>query len=189
MSEWFDAAEHGNLNKIKKMLHNNNSLLHSRSHDKETAIIKASENGHLNVVKYLLKKGANVNDEDETTVRQSPLILATFEGHNNVVKTLLKRGANIHYRNSMGDNALITSIQEGKINVTKILLDNGANINEPNNDDETPLELATKYSGKGDTKMRDLLLSRRTEGGKRTTRKLRKTSNRFSRRNKYKYNL
>jgi ankyrin repeat protein len=187
MSDWFDAAERGNLNKIKKMLHNNNSLLHSRSHDRETAIIKASENGHLNVVKYLLKKGANVNDMDETSLKQSPLILATFEGHENVVKTLLKRGANIHYKNNMGDNALITSIQEGKINVTKILLDNGANINEPNNDDETPLELATKYSGKGDTKMRDLLLS--FKGGKRTTRKLRKTANRFSRRNKYNHNL
>ena len=67
------------------MLHNNNSLLHSRSHDNETAIIKASENGHLNVVKYLLKKGANVNDMDETTVRQSSLILASFEGHENVL--------------------------------------------------------------------------------------------------------
>ena len=86
MSDWFDAAENGNLNKIKKMLHNNNSLLHSRSHDNETAIIKASENGHLKIVKYLLKKGAGVNDEDETPLRQSPLILAAFEGHENVVR-------------------------------------------------------------------------------------------------------
>ena len=56
--EWFDAIEIGNLTKVEELLSENPTFLHSLSHDKETAIIKASENGRLAVVRFLLKNGA-----------------------------------------------------------------------------------------------------------------------------------
>ena len=141
--EWFDTIEIGNLTKVEELLSENPTFLHSLSHDKETAIIKASENGHVDVVQYLLNYGANPNDNDKTDVCQSSLILASHEGHTDVVAILLDAGANIEYQNSQGETALITAAQEGRIKVVTLLLMYGADASRQNADGETALSLAS----------------------------------------------
>ena len=174
--EWFGAIENGNLTKVEELLSKNNSLLHSLSHDKETAIIKASENGRLTVVRFLLKNGANPNDHDKTDVMQSPIILASHEGHTKVIKLLLDAGANINYQNSQGETALIVAAQEGQFKVVKLLLLHGADASRPNADGETALSLASSLlRGHAKTQMCGLLMS---GGSKRTTRKKRRNYSR-----------
>ena len=141
--EWFYAIENCNLTKVEELLSKNNSLLHSLSHDKETAIIKASENGRLDVVKHLLDAGANPNDHDETDVRQSSLILASHKGNTDVVAILLDAGANIEYQNSQCETALITAAQEGQIEVVRLLMLYGADASHQNADSETASSLAS----------------------------------------------
>jgi ankyrin repeat protein len=156
--EWFDAIEIGNLTKVEELLSKNNSLLHSLSHDKETAIIKASENGRLDVVKHLLDAGANPNDHDETDVCQSSLILASHKGHTDVVAILLDAGANIEYQNSQGETALITAAQEGQIEVVRLLILYGADANHQNADCKTASSLASSLlHGHVKTEMINLL--------------------------------
>jgi ankyrin repeat protein len=51
------------------------------------ALLRASENGHLEVVKYLVEKGADIRSYDSAAIR------ASWRGHKEVVKYLVEKGA------------------------------------------------------------------------------------------------
>lgn len=56
------------------------------------AIICAADYGQTEIIKYLVKKGADVNIKDEYGI--TPLLAAIWEGHANAVNLLLSEGAN-----------------------------------------------------------------------------------------------
>ena len=183
--EWFDAVESGDLPKVKQMLSEDGSLLHSRSHDKETAIIKASENGRLAVVKHLLKNGANPNDADETSAANTALILAAFEGHDKVVRHLLRKGATIDKQNSAGATPLIAAAGEGRTKVVNLLVQKGADTSRTNADGESACDivntlfarnktLKTKLCNLIEKKEKDSLSDSSSSVGGKKTRKRRK---------------
>ena len=193
--EWFDAVESGDLPKVKKMLSEDGALLHTRSHDKETAIIKASENGHLAVVKHLLKCGANPDDADKTSAANTPLILAAFEGHDKVVRHLLKNGAKINKQNSSGTTPLIAAAGEGRTKVVNLLVQKGADTSRTNADGESACDivntlfarnktLKTKLCNLIEKKERDSLSdSSSSVGGKKTRKRRTRRTRQFSQRN------
>ena len=49
------------------------------------------QNGHLDIIKYLIKQGANIHTNDDFALRYN-----ASKGHLNIVKYLIKNGANIH---------------------------------------------------------------------------------------------
>jgi ankyrin repeat protein len=183
--EWFDAVESGNLPKVKQMLSEDGALLHARSHDKETAIIKASENGHISVVKHLLKCGANPDDADETSAADTALILASFEGHDKVVRHLLRKGATIDKQNSAGTTPLIAAAGEGRTKVVNLLVQKDADASRTNADGENACDivktlfarnntLKTKLCNLIEKKEKDSLSDSSSSVGGKKTRKRRK---------------
>ena len=54
----------------------------------------ASENGHLEVVRYLVEQGANIHANNDYAIRW-----ASENGHLEVVRYLVEKGANIHANN------------------------------------------------------------------------------------------
>jgi hypothetical protein len=84
----------------------------------------ASQCGHLDVVKELLDRGADVekvNTSDGTT----SLMFASQCGHLDVVKELLDRGANIN-RTGFGVSALAAASAEGHLQIVQYLVCSGA---------------------------------------------------------------
>ena len=71
-----------------------------------TSLILASQKGHLEVIKYLHKNGANIEAKTDTISKISfingstSLNMASFIGHLEVVKYLHKKGANIGAKNN-----------------------------------------------------------------------------------------
>lgn len=61
---------------------------------KETALHEASGKGHMEVVKLLLERGADVHAKEKND--ETPLHVATGRGHTEIVKLLLERGADVH---------------------------------------------------------------------------------------------
>ncbi|WP_104618359.1 ankyrin repeat domain-containing protein [Brachyspira murdochii] len=82
------------------------------------------ENGHLEVVKYLLENGANVNLKNITDV--SALILASMDNHLEIVKYLLDKGADINAKDNYGKTALMYASEKGHSEVAKFLKSKGA---------------------------------------------------------------
>ena len=69
----------------------------------DQALRYASEKGHVEVVRILLEAGANASDDDA-------LRLASHYGHTEVVRLLLQAGANVHAKD---DEALRTATTRG----------------------------------------------------------------------------
>ncbi len=70
------------------------SVLDYLDAESRTALINASRNGHLKVVRALLQQEANVNAA--AIQGRTALIYASREGHLEVVRVLLQQGANVN---------------------------------------------------------------------------------------------
>ena len=86
----------------------------------------SSQNGHLAVVKYLIKEGANVNQADKNGV--TPLFMSAQNGHLEVVEYLIENGANVNQGTKNGKTALAVAICNDHTSVAKFVLKKDANI-------------------------------------------------------------
>jgi serine/threonine-protein phosphatase 6 regulatory ankyrin repeat subunit B len=93
-----------------------------------TALMLASQQGHLEVVKLLLEEGAKDNINPPYQNGQTALMLASQEGHLEVVKLLLQQGAkiNINYPDQNGQTALMLASHHRHLEVVKLLFQHGA---------------------------------------------------------------
>lgn len=92
-----------------------------------TPLQLAARYGHLEVVKYLTTKGANINSEDASN-NFSPLFLASREGHLKVVEYLVQTGANLESSEKGGCTPLHAAADEDHLEIVKFLVCHGANM-------------------------------------------------------------
>ncbi len=59
--------------------------------DRTTAFIKASQSGHVAIVKVMVRKDTHLDQEN--TVRFTDLMVASMNGHDEIVKLLKEKGA------------------------------------------------------------------------------------------------
>jgi len=159
MSEQFlNFVENGDLLKIKKNILNidlntKNEALLKASENGNLEVVKflvenetnirayndfsiklASTNGHTEIVKFLVENGANIHSDNDYSIR-----IASENGHLNIVKYLIKKGANIHAKD---DEALRRASRNGHLNVVEYLVNSGANVNA---EDDKALRWASEY--------------------------------------------
>ncbi|MDP9193578.1 MAG: ankyrin repeat domain-containing protein [Acidobacteriota bacterium] len=90
-----------------------------------TPLLKASWDGDLPIVHYLIAKGANVNARAGDT-KETPLMNAVTRDHTEVIKALLAAKADVTPRNSFDFNAFTSAVAAGNQEVAALLLDAGA---------------------------------------------------------------
>ena len=95
-------------------------ITHGANDNNEYTLIESAKNGHLDIVKYLVEHGADIHTDDDKAFRVSAI-----NGHLDVVKFLIKNGADIH---SGDDEALKESIENGHVEVVKSLVTKGVDI-------------------------------------------------------------
>jgi ankyrin repeat protein len=95
-----------------------------------TALMCASQLGHIDIVKVLLKNGATVDLQNKHGA--TALMIASANGYNKVVIELLKHGANPNLANKYGITPLMSAAGMGYVDVVTTLLQNGADPNKKN---------------------------------------------------------
>jgi ankyrin repeat protein/GTPase SAR1 family protein len=102
--------------------------------------------GHMEVVKVLLKAHAKIDKVTLDRSRSTPLMLAAQEGHHDIVNLLILCSANVDKNNSYGLTALHIGSMEGHMEVVKVLLKAHAKIDKVTLDRSrsTPLMLAAR---------------------------------------------
>ncbi|WP_342224013.1 ankyrin repeat domain-containing protein [Spiroplasma endosymbiont of Asaphidion curtum] len=101
----------------------------------------AIANHKIDIVKWLLANGANVDEKGKYD--SSALYTATFYGDIDIVKLLLSHGADVNARNNNGLTPLHVAIDREYLNIVSILLDHGADVNAKDYKyDLTPLDVA-----------------------------------------------
>lgn len=86
----------------------------------------AAQDNQIEIIKRLLKNGANPNARNE--LDQTPLLLAALNGHEEAAKLLLANGAEVNAQDYSGLTALHLSAQYGHVKVMDQLFDAGANV-------------------------------------------------------------
>ena len=94
-------CEKGDLEAAKQALEQSPDDIDEPDYAKNTPLQKASLEGHVNVVKFLIGTG-NCNINNANTSQDTPLIDAVENGHLEVVKLLLAGGADPHLQNKAG---------------------------------------------------------------------------------------
>ncbi|XP_040309674.1 ankyrin repeat and SOCS box protein 3 isoform X2 [Herpailurus yagouaroundi] len=115
----------------------------------------AVENGHIDVLRLLLRYGANVNGS-HSMCGWNALHQATFQENGEIIKLLLKKGADKECQDDFGITPLFVAAQYGKLESLSILISSGANVNCQALDEATPLFIAAQ---EGHTECVELLLS------------------------------
>ncbi|CAC5379936.1 unnamed protein product [Mytilus coruscus] len=105
-----------------------------------SALYMASERGHSDVVKLLLKHNAEVSRCNED--RESSLFVACKRGHTDSVKQLLQGKADVYQCNCYGESPLFVACKGGHTDIVKLLLKNNADVILCNDDEESPLFVA-----------------------------------------------
>ena len=109
----------------------------------QTPLCLASQLGLLEIVQFLISRGAEIDEFLDIPFR-TPLINASRFGHVDVVVFLLNSGANINFQNSQGDTALHHAVYENKYDIVKLLIAKGADIRKTNKNSETPYQIASR---------------------------------------------
>ncbi|MCJ7476145.1 MAG: ankyrin repeat domain-containing protein, partial [Wolbachia endosymbiont of Homalodisca vitripennis] len=107
------------------------------------AVIK----GHLEIVKYLIEKGTDVDIRDGWN--NSSLQHAASNSHLDIVKYLVEKGADLMDKNNTGNTLLHFATgnpnnREGRLEVVKYLIEKGADLNARNDYGDTPLHYAIR---------------------------------------------
>ena len=132
------AAHRGNLKEVERQLAWGVNVNNRHFFTRDTPLIEAAYNGHVEIVKLLIDHGADVNLKGEAWY--GPLHAAAMGGHVEVVKLLLDNGADVNIFHQ--DKPLHFAAKNGHIEVAQILLAHGASINAKGTDEYSPLGTA-----------------------------------------------
>ncbi|CXI44126.1 acyl-CoA-binding protein, putative [Plasmodium berghei] len=89
-----------NMSLIKKTIKAHPDLINAKNRDGLTPLHYACDRGFLDIVKFLIKAGANINEED--SLGDSVLHIAAYSGKMEIIKFLINAGVNIHKKNAEG---------------------------------------------------------------------------------------
>jgi len=126
------AARQGLVEEVKRF-YSTGVGIDARAKGGVTPLHEAAKAGQLDVIKWLLDSGANINARTDVQPgdpgAESALYLAVCARKTESVKLLLERGANPNLKSSDGSSALAEAASNGDLELVKILIEHRAKVN------------------------------------------------------------
>ena len=140
----FESVRHGDVEEAKTILQSVSEvdINHTSDTQGRTLLHLACEHGHINMVRWLVSLGADVNMAGHYHIKSTPLSLAVLKNHTSIVSALVSEfgcdpndGVSLH-----------RACKHGNLRMVKTLLEHGASVNDNSVDVDgnTLLHLAAK---------------------------------------------
>ncbi len=139
-----DAAAVGDLARVQELLANSSAQPNAFSPDGFPVIALAAVFGHLDVVRHLASRGADINSVATNGTGYTALTGAVASGHTKIVDWLLQKGVNPNYRYAAGYSPLLTAAANGHLEIVKFLIDHGADPRATTDDGKSAVALAAE---------------------------------------------
>lgn len=137
------ACHCGNVAVVDFLLNNGLATIHDRTVQQFTPLLRACRSGQLQIVEYLIAKGAKVDEKD--SYGDTPLLSAAVYGHLSIVQYLLTQGSSLKERSTGLHSAIIRAAMNGRMTLVQWLLSNGSSAKEADKDGYTPLLCAALH--------------------------------------------
>nr|MBI3613319.1 ankyrin repeat domain-containing protein [Nitrospirota bacterium] len=144
-SELYHAAERGDLRAVQTLVGQGAVINETSGIDSELPLVGAATSGKIEVVQFLLDRGADVNMAGNWEC--TALCAAARSGHLPIVQLLLDRGANVNSQNRLKFAPLLIAASKGNPQVVKLLLERGADPAIPDHWGTQPLWWAVREAG------------------------------------------
>jgi RNA polymerase sigma factor (sigma-70 family) len=144
----YEAASIGKTDLVAAHLETDASLIDAYSPEGFTALGLAAHFGHVNTLKFLIAKGANIDAISKHPMNVSPLHAALFGRRVETARILIEAGADVTPKRGgkgwprCGWTALHYCADCGFLDLVQPLVDRGADINAIDDEGRTPLRIA-----------------------------------------------
>lgn len=137
--EFVSAIERGDILAVKALVEGgaDPDTAIEYGENRITPLIKASERGKRDIVKYLLAKGAKVNAP--STDGDTALMAAVKSGFDDIVPLLIAAGADVKAKDARGNTAFSLAAFGAHLEIADVLLQKGADPNQADPNGITPL--------------------------------------------------
>ena len=108
-----------------------------------TPLHEAVGEQHLDAVRFLIKKGANVSEQDDNGL--SSIHIACREKNVDLVQELFAAGAKVNVKDNRGASPLQVSILRNSNNCALFLLRHGADVQVTDKEGQSPLHYASEW--------------------------------------------
>ena len=155
--EFVHAIDNNDIEYVKHIINNTDVNIDSGQYTTgNTALNYAAMKNNLDIVKLLVKGGANLEKENDDG--QTPLYSAVHHGNIEIVKFLIDSGANINTAEAGSDysplhlalfcpgDELDVNAYKNYFNIATLLINSGANLNAKTSNHRTPLHMLINTS-------------------------------------------
>ncbi|MCB9228317.1 MAG: ankyrin repeat domain-containing protein [Deltaproteobacteria bacterium] len=133
------AVNKGEWDKVADFVRSGCSDVH-----KDRLLRLASQHGPIDAVKFLIERGADVNQPDSGG--RTALLWAVNHNRADVIELLVENGADVNQADHMLNTPLFRAVQNNRINLVEFLIANGADVNRTNRNGLSPLSFALQYN-------------------------------------------
>lgn len=138
----FEAAAVGKFDVVAHLIFNNPDAINLYADDGFTPLGLACYFGQLEVARYLVLKGADVNLPSNNGFNVFPLHSAAAGNYTGIARMLIENGAQVNIRQQAGVTPLHSAAQNGNLELLILLLENGADVDVRMEGGKLPADLA-----------------------------------------------
>ena len=139
MNEFFKYLKTNQIDKCTQLLREGN--INVNCEDGNAALIKASINGQIEMVRLLLKYNVNQEIKDIALLQTS-----RCSSNLKIVQLLIEFGADVNYKNRNKETALIWASFKDRLEISLMLLQKGSDVNHEDKWGDTALLCATNHN-------------------------------------------